>query len=296
MKSHSKCANAQAITCVTTDARQSAQCGPTDIRVVSKLQGASTFSVSNANTYFEYRCVTKPTLISVTPDKAASGSILKIQIMGPVGQVLTVKVGSVACDLVEEEESASETASVSSRFREQETRNIEVQPFWEQYQNLPRPHRHTLGSGSSSSSGSGSSSSSSGGSGSGSSRRSSSSRRSRRSRRESGGTRPTGDTGEQASPLAALVCAPCRVDEERSLVQLRPHGPWLTQRPQGGGAVAGSKCPLHSAPARLLRLLRARLAAPGSSVLPGRGRPTGRPAAASAARASRVQSRPFHCV
>ena len=80
MKSHSKCANAQAITCVTTDARQSAQCGPTDIRVVSKLQGASTFSVSNANTYFEYRCVTKPTLISVTPDKAASGSILKIQI------------------------------------------------------------------------------------------------------------------------------------------------------------------------------------------------------------------------
>ena len=154
------------------------------------------------------------------------------------------------------------------------------------------------GSSSSSSGGSGSSSGSSGGSGSGSSRRSSSSRRSRRNRRESCGTRePTGDTGERTDALAALVCAPCHVDEERSLVQLRPHGPWLTQRPQGGGAAAGSKCRrLDSAPARLLRLLRARLAAPGSSALPGRGRPTGRPAAASGARASRVQSRPFHCV
>ena len=48
------------------------------------------------------------------------------------------------------------------------------------------------------------------------------------------------------------------------------------------------------APARLLRLLRARLAAPGSSALPGRGRPTGRPATASGARASRLQSRRFH--
>jgi hypothetical protein len=43
--------------------------------------------------------------------------------------------------------------------------------------------------------------------------------------------------------------------------------------------------------ARLLRLLRARLAAPGSSALPGRGRPTGRQATASGVRASRVQSR-----
>ena len=43
-------------------------------------------------------------------------------------------------------------------------------------------------------------------------------------------------------------------------------------------------CPLNSAPARLLRLLRARLAAPGSSALPrARDRPTGRPATASAA-------------
>ena len=45
--------------------------------------------------------------------------------------------------------------------------------------------------------------------------------------------------------------------------------------------------------ARLLLLLRARLAALGGSVLPGRGRPTGIPAAPSAARASRLQTRPF---
>eukprot|EP00964_Phaeocystis_antarctica_P146882 scaffold113317_cov51-Phaeocystis_antarctica.AAC.1 len=48
------------------------------------------------------------------------------------------------------------------------------------------------------------------------------------------------------------------------------------------GAPAWSKChglgSLGSAPARLLRLLRARLAALGSSALPGRGRPTERPA------------------
>ena len=39
-------------------------------------------------------------------------------------------------------------------------------------------------------------------------------------------------------------------------------------------STAWSKCSLASAPARLLCLLRARLAAPGSSALPGRGRPT----------------------
>ena len=53
---------------------------------------------------------------------------------------------------------------------------------------------------------------------------------------------------------------------------------------------AQSAC-LGSAPARLPRLLRARLAALGRSALPGRGRPTERPATASAARASRLQSR-----
>ena len=57
---------------------------------------------------------------------------------------------------------------------------------------------------------------------------------------------------------------------------------------------ACSKCSLGTTPARLLCLLRARLAALGSSALPGRGRPTGRPGTASAARASRLQSRRFH--
>ena len=49
-------------------------------------------------------------------------------------------------------------------------------------------------------------------------------------------------------------------------------------------ASAWSKWPLDSAAAQLLCLLRARLAALGSSALPGRGRPTGRPATASGAR------------
>ena len=56
----------------------------------------------------------------------------------------------------------------------------------------------------------------------------------------------------------------------------------------------GSGEPLASAAARLPRLLRARLAALGSSALPGRGRPTGRPATASGARASLLQSRQSH--
>ena len=47
------------------------------------------------------------------------------------------------------------------------------------------------------------------------------------------------------------------------------------------------------APARLLRHLRACLTAPGSPTLSGRSRPTGRPANASGARASRLQSRRF---
>ena len=40
---------------------------------------------------------------------------------------------------------------------------------------------------------------------------------------------------------------------------------------------AGSKCPLGSAPARLLCLLGARLVALSSSVLPESGRPSGEP-------------------
>ena len=56
-------------------------------------------------------------------------------------------------------------------------------------------------------------------------------------------------------------------------------------------ATAWSECPLGSAPARLPRLLRARLAALGSSALPGGGWPCRRPATASGARASRPHSR-----
>ena len=58
----------------------------------------------------------------------------------------------------------------------------------------------------------------------------------------------------------------------------------------------GQSATLGSAPARLLHLLRARLAAPCSSALPGRAPATGIPATASAARASRLQSRQFHRV
>eukprot|EP00964_Phaeocystis_antarctica_P010033 scaffold5478_cov63-Phaeocystis_antarctica.AAC.9 len=70
-----------------------------------------------------------------------------------------------------------------------------------------------------------------------------------------------------------------------------PAPPSASQR--SCGSAAWSKRPLDSPPARPLCLFRARL---GSSALPGRGRPTGRPAAASGARASRLQSNQFHCV
>ena len=61
----------------------------------------------------------------------------------------------------------------------------------------------------------------------------------------------------------------------------------------GDSNAAWSKCSLGGAPARLLRLLRARLAALGSPVLPERGQTTGCPATALDARASRLQSRRF---
>ena len=54
------------------------------------------------------------------------------------------------------------------------------------------------------------------------------------------------------------------------------------------GATACSKWPLGSAPARLLCLLRARLAAPTGSALPGRGQPTGCPARVLKRAASKV--------
>ena len=73
-----------------------------------------------------------------------------------------------------------------------------------------------------------------------------------------------------------------------------------------GGSALGYACitplaafpsyhPPGSAPARPLRLLRPRLAAPCCAALPGWAPATGASATASAARVSRRQSRPFHC-
>ena len=59
------------------------------------------------------------------------------------------------------------------------------------------------------------------------------------------------------------------------------------------GKATRPKCPLGGTHARLPRLRTARLAALGSSALPGRGRPTGRLATASDARASRLQAADF---
>ena len=68
-------------------------------------------------------------------------------------------------------------------------------------------------------------------------------------------------------------------------------------RPSSPSASNMGKVPWWgSAPARLLCLLRARLAALGSSALPGRGPATGLPATASGARASRLHSRRLLCL
>ena len=56
----------------------------------------------------------------------------------------------------------------------------------------------------------------------------------------------------------------------------------------------GQSDPWAAPPARRLRFLRARLVALGSAALPGRARPTERPATASGARASRLQGRRCH--
>ena len=68
------------------------------------------------------------------------------------------------------------------------------------------------------------------------------------------------------------------------------------RRARGGArrTAAWSKCLLGSAPAGLLCLVKAHLAALGSLALPGRGPATGRLATASGARASHLQSRRFH--
>ena len=62
------------------------------------------------------------------------------------------------------------------------------------------------------------------------------------------------------------------------------------------GGAPWSNCPLGSPPARSMCLLNARLVALGNSVLPERGPATGRPATATGAQASRLQSRRFHCL
>ena len=82
----------------------------------------------------------------------------------------------------------------------------------------------------------------------------------------------------QARDGAAARGAPpsCRACGQRGLGLIRLRRSAVKLCPFGG-----------SAPARLLRLLGARLAALGSSALPGRGRPAGRPAIASAAARAR---------
>ena len=71
-----------------------------------------------------------------------------------------------------------------------------------------------------------------------------------------------------------------------------------TSRKQGKTLcfAAGSKVTPWQRPSSALFLLRVRLVAPCNPALPGRGPATGRPPAASGARASRLQSRRFHCV
>ena len=87
------------------------------------------------------------------------------------------------------------------------------------------------------------------------------------------GSAPLGSAPSAAPPRQRHGLAPAW------LARARPA--W--QRPLGSA--------LFKATTRLLRLLRARLTVPGSAALQGSGRPTGRPATASGARASRLQSR-----
>eukprot|EP00964_Phaeocystis_antarctica_P144013 scaffold109698_cov60-Phaeocystis_antarctica.AAC.4 len=66
------------------------------------------------------------------------------------------------------------------------------------------------------------------------------------------------------------------------------------RRRQAHRPPAWPKRPFGTAPARLLRLLRAALGALGGVHSQGRGQLTGRPATASGARARRLQSHRFH--
>ena len=115
-------------------------------------------------------------------------------------------------------------------------------------------------------------------------------------------SRAATDALYHTSRLPQCVCrlphqSPTTLYHARCVCRL-PHGT--------GGPVAARvrgrawpKCPApvppqgQSAPARLLCLLRARLAAPARHS-PGRGRPPGRAATAAGARASRLQSRRCH--
>ena len=55
-------------------------------------------------------------MVSVSPNNGPAGTVIEIQIIGPVGQVLTVKVGNVACDIMEKgEESLGAADSESMR-------------------------------------------------------------------------------------------------------------------------------------------------------------------------------------
>ena len=108
---------------------------------------------------------------------------------------------------------------------------------------------------------------------------------------------PAGDSGwcSDGGGCLELACAP-----PAALLPPGLHEITLrfadAARPERIGGTARSNCPLGSAPARPLRLLRARLVAPCSSALPGWPPATETPATASAARASRLQSRPFCCL
>ena len=95
-------------------------------------------------------------------------------------------------------------------------------------------------------------------------------------------------TGAPSDPGAVALGEFMRA---RHMSQLTGSAAWSKWRL--GSALARHQCIL-SALARLLSLCRPRLAAQGGSALPGRDRPTGRPATASGARASRLQSRRFH--
>lgn len=75
------------------------------------------------------------------------------------------------------------------------------------------------------------------------------------------------------------------------LRQMKGKALWLKQRQaEQHGYAPPWQCLLGRGPARLLRLLRARLATLGSAALPGRGRPTGRPATACPATASAARA------